>query len=273
MAKTNYGVKEIAPGSYAVEEFGLDIMYVVVGTKRALVIDTGTGAGDFKGFIEELTDLPYDVVATHGHGDHVGGAGQFKEIYIHPKDMEMVKSVSLKFRKGYCESILKQYPQYEKDIKLDEMVEYPTPLLKPVTQGDTFDLGDRVLTVYEAPGHTPGSIILIDSNSKLIYSGDAYNPIFLLVMPGDDRMEVVKMFYTHAKALLELKEKEGYGPFYSGHDDPLPDAVLPDLCSCCAGILDGSIQPEYTEIHIFKGQFCNYGLAHIVYDGAMLQKR
>ena len=88
MGKTNYPVKQIAKGCYAVDEFGLDMMYVVIGEERALVIDTGSGAGDFKGLIEEMTSLPYDVVATHGHGDHVGGAGQFQEIFIHPKDFE-----------------------------------------------------------------------------------------------------------------------------------------------------------------------------------------
>lgn len=273
MAKTKYTVEQIADGSYVVHEFGLDVMYVIIGTKRALVVDAGTGVGDFKELIEEMTSLPYDVVATHGHGDHVGGSGQFEEIYIHPKDMDMLQSVSLEFRKNYCEAILQQYPQYKDLINPDEMVDYPTPKALPIHQGDSFDLGDRVLQVYEAPGHTPGSIILIDSKTKQIYSGDAYNPLFLLVMPGEDRMAVVREFYTHAKALLQKKEAEGLGHFYSGHDAPLPDVVLPDLCKCCEGILDGSIKPEYTEVHIFKGEFCNYGTAHIVYDPAMLQRR
>ncbi|MDR3084704.1 MAG: MBL fold metallo-hydrolase [Christensenellaceae bacterium] len=273
MRTTNYRVQEIAPGSYAILEFGLDIMYLIVGTKRALVIDTGTGAGNFKGFIESKTALPYDVTATHGHGDHVGGAGQFESIYIHDADLPMLDEVTVEFRKGYCEAILQQYPEFKGDIDLDGIAAYPKPKTLPLKGGDSFDLGDRVITAYEAPGHTPGSVVFVDSKTKLVYSGDAYNPIFLLVMPGEDRMAVVRMFHAHAKAFLELKQREGLGPLYSGHDAPLPEAVLPDLVACCEGILDGSIRPEPTEIHIFEGQFCNYGLAHIVYDGAMFSLR
>ncbi|MDR2515447.1 MAG: MBL fold metallo-hydrolase [Christensenellaceae bacterium] len=273
MKATNYRVQEIAPGSYAVLEFGLGIMYLVVGSKRALVIDAGTGAGNFKGFIEEKTSLPYDVVATHGHGDHIGGAGQFQSIHIHEKDLPMLDELTLGFRKGYCEAILQQYPEYKAEIDLDAIVDYPKPRTLPLKGGDRFDLGDRVITVYEAPGHTPGSVVFVDSKTKLVYSGDAYNPIFLLTMPGEDRMAVVRDFHAHAKAFLQLKQSENLGHSYSGHDAPLPDAVLPDLVACCEGILDGSIKPEPTEIHIFKGLFCNLGLAHIVYDGSMLGRR
>jgi hypothetical protein len=77
---------EIAPGTYFINEFGMNAMYLVVGEKRALVIDAGTGFCDFKGIIENLTKLPYDVAITHAHPDHVGGVGQFDEIYIHPLD-------------------------------------------------------------------------------------------------------------------------------------------------------------------------------------------
>lgn len=75
---------EIAPKTYFINEFGMNAMYLIVGEKRALAIDAGSGFCDFKGIIESLTKLPYDVAITHGHPDHVGGAGQFDEIYIHP---------------------------------------------------------------------------------------------------------------------------------------------------------------------------------------------
>ena len=273
MSKTQYPVQEIAPGCFSVDEFGLDRMYVVIGTTRALVIDAGTGAADFQSLVETLTDLPYDVAATHGHGDHIGGAGQFGRIYLHPADFPMAEEVRFAFRKGYCESMIRQYPALVDSIDVADMVDYPSPALLPLAEGDSFDLGGRVVHVHEAPGHTPGSVIFIDSQSKLIFSGDAYNPIFLLVMPGEDRMAVVRMFHAHAKALLDRKQREGLGSFYSGHDSPLPDAVLPDLCACCEGILTGSLQAEDTEVHIFKGKFYNHGMAHIVCDMRDLEIR
>ncbi len=71
---------EIENGIYEIDEFDCVSVFVIVGEKRALVVDTGTGIGDLKWIIEEkITDKPYDVVLTHNHGDHTGGAGFFDE--------------------------------------------------------------------------------------------------------------------------------------------------------------------------------------------------
>ena len=80
---------EFADGIYEINEFDCVSVFVIVGSTRALVIDCGTGIGDLRWVIEnKITDKPYDVVATHNHGDHIGGAGFFDSIYIHPADMD-----------------------------------------------------------------------------------------------------------------------------------------------------------------------------------------
>ena len=80
---------EIEDGIYEIDEFDCVSVFVIVGEKRALVVDTGTGIGDLKWIIEEkITDKPYDVVLTHNHGDHTGGAGFFDEVWIHVADMD-----------------------------------------------------------------------------------------------------------------------------------------------------------------------------------------
>ena len=67
---------EFADGIYEIDEFDCVSVFVIVGSTRALVIDCGTGIGDLRWVIEnKITDKPYDVVATHNHGDHIGGAG------------------------------------------------------------------------------------------------------------------------------------------------------------------------------------------------------
>lgn len=79
---------EIENGIYEIDEFDCVSVFVIVGEKRALVVDTGTGIGDLKWIIEQkITDKPYDVVLTHNHGDHTGGAGFFDEMWIHAADM------------------------------------------------------------------------------------------------------------------------------------------------------------------------------------------
>ena len=98
MQKNGYTVKEMKPGVWRVEEFNLGTVYVVRGSKRGLLIDTGTGVGDLKGLVEELLDTPYDVVLTHGHGDHAGGTHQFRTFYVHKKDVRMALSSNLESR-------------------------------------------------------------------------------------------------------------------------------------------------------------------------------
>lgn len=69
-------------------------MFLLKGTERALLIDTGVGMTDLKKLISWLTPLPYDVVLTHGHPDHIGGAAQFEEVYIHEKDEDSLKPIN-----------------------------------------------------------------------------------------------------------------------------------------------------------------------------------
>jgi glyoxylase-like metal-dependent hydrolase (beta-lactamase superfamily II) len=68
-------ISSIGPDTYLINEFGADSIYLVVGTRRALVIDTGSGFMDLKATVEGLTKLPYDVAIAHSHLDHAGGAG------------------------------------------------------------------------------------------------------------------------------------------------------------------------------------------------------
>ena len=49
------------------------LCYLVEGTEKAMLIDTGFGVGDTKALCERLTDKPLVVVDTHSHGDHILG--------------------------------------------------------------------------------------------------------------------------------------------------------------------------------------------------------
>ena len=81
-------VVKIAPDTYLVSEYKLVNMFLVVGKHRAALIDTGGGIGPLPEDIERLTGLPLVVIATHGDPDHVGGAGHFPHVYLHPLDWE-----------------------------------------------------------------------------------------------------------------------------------------------------------------------------------------
>ena len=103
---------EFRPGIFEVDEFDCVSCFVVVGEKSALLLDVGTGIGDLRWVVENrITDKPYQVVASHNHGDHVGGAGFFDEIWIHPADQNLDSppfAPTVEFRKNYDEIIRKR---------------------------------------------------------------------------------------------------------------------------------------------------------------------
>ena len=63
------------------------ISYLVLGSEKNLLIDTGMGMFDMKNEVEHLSDKPLLVVNTHTHFDHIGGNYQFEGVHVlnHPQ--------------------------------------------------------------------------------------------------------------------------------------------------------------------------------------------
>ena len=137
-----FTTQTVADGIWHIRDARGGVMYLVAGTERALLIDTGFGEGDLLAHIATLTDLPVIVVNTHFHGDHTLGNKHFPKVYIHTEDAPLVQEPSAK--------------------------------LIPIYDGYVFDLGGRELRVITVPGHTPGSVCLRLDGCALV--GDAIFP-------------------------------------------------------------------------------------------------
>ena len=97
-----YKVKEVGDGVYRLVSAEAVFSELIVGDKKALLIDTGWGLGPLAETVKEITDKPLIVVNFHGHVDHVCGNNQFEgDIYIHPRDMELVKAHGSRIMKEY----------------------------------------------------------------------------------------------------------------------------------------------------------------------------
>ena len=62
--------------------------YLLEGTEKALLIDTGLGICDISAEVRKLTDKPVAAVATHIHWDHVGGHRYYPEFYAHAAELD-----------------------------------------------------------------------------------------------------------------------------------------------------------------------------------------
>lgn len=150
-----------------------ELMYLVEGSDRAALIDTGTGVGNLSEYVKELTDKTITVILTHGHVDHASGAPNFEEVYMNHADDEVYKEhIDFEVRKGYVKV---QYKDFDKIIESDYVLQKNSSAYKDLNDGDIFDLGGITLEIYNAAGHTPGQIAVLLKEERILMTGDAAN--------------------------------------------------------------------------------------------------
>lgn len=146
--------------------------YLLLGSRRALLIDTGLGVGDIRRVAEELTALPITVATTHVHWDHIGGHGQFEDLLVFeaeahwlsgqfPLPLPVVKSQLLR---DPCCWPTGFHPEGYRIFQGE-----PTRILR---DGDLLDLGNRQVQVIHTPGHSPGHCCFYEAEGKYLYTGD-----------------------------------------------------------------------------------------------------
>lgn len=162
---------DFGEGVYAISAPATEQMYLVLGTKKAALIDTGMGIGSLKAYVRKITDLPLIVINTHGHPDHAGGNGEFtdSEIYMSDKDIDIyTKMCTVDYRLNDVRFMIGD----EADkIKGDFISGLPKTI--HLKDGDVFDLGGRTLKTFAVPGHTPGCICLYDDVTSCLFGGDS----------------------------------------------------------------------------------------------------
>lgn len=62
--------------------------YLLNGSQRSLLIDTGLGIGNISEAAAKLTDKPVTAVATHIHWDHIGGHKYYPDFYAHEAELD-----------------------------------------------------------------------------------------------------------------------------------------------------------------------------------------
>jgi glyoxylase-like metal-dependent hydrolase (beta-lactamase superfamily II) len=219
-----FSVTSIAPGTWQIREpLGVSA-FLFEGRERALLSDTCNGFMDIRKTLRKLTHKPLIVMNTHGHSDHAGGNNQFEEIYIRKEDRFMLNPAWQQQQQdllfGYAK---KAYPVIRPLFFYFKLQRFKTykPRIRPLKEGHAFDLGGRVIHTLHTPGHTPGSVVLLDEQTRTVYAGDAVNNGMFLFFEGCPTPK------EYAATLQTLTGLSGYDRFCISHSkEPLPFSYL-----------------------------------------------
>lgn len=215
-------IKKIDENIYAIDQ-EMVRSFVITGQKQALIIDTGAFPVDFLALVRQVTSLPFSLCLTHSDIDHITNLDQFDQVYLHGDETAGLQ---------------------DHDIRM-----------KTVKEGDTFDLGGMILEVIHTPGHTPGSICLLDRQHHLLFSGDtvSYGPVYMF---GKQRN--MDQYIHSLKKLNDIVSDDIL--IYPCHNTcPISKEVISQLLTCIAKSDDHSLigKPwQRDDVLLYQYQHC-----------------
>lgn len=191
--------------------------FLIAGEEKAVLLDSGINCANARKIAESLTDLPIMLINTHGDGDHVSGTGDFDEVHMAPQDY------------------------YNKEM--DKL--FPETKLVELNDGDVIDLGGRRLEVIAIPGHTKGSIAILDVTNRYLFSGDSVQSGFIFMF-GDHRNPE-----DFEDSLIKLEgEKNRFDLIFPSHDNPeLKPEYIEKVLKSWREVRDGMVEYEIVNLH------------------------
>ena len=205
----------IFENTWVIEDEGVRI-FILTGTERALVIDTGRSGLDVRPTVENVTQLPYELLNTHADPDHIAGNRFFSSSYMHPSEAIVYYNLN-----------------------------GGTGEMQPVYDGDLMDLGDRPLEIVHVPGHTPGSITILDRKNRCLIGGDpiqCHGQIYMFGMHRD--------LHSYIHSLKKLMTRKDFDLIYPSHADLRVERdVIPELIDGARTVLDGRASRKKINMH------------------------
>lgn len=197
-------------------EDGFVRFFLLAGEDKAVMIDSGVNCPNAADLAKELTDKPVFLLNTHGDGDHTSGTSCFSEIYLHPADFTG------------CEVNTR----------------YPGVRLVELSDGEILDLGNRPLKIIHIPGHTKGSVAILDVNKRALFAGDS-------VQKGHIYMFGAKREPDKYRASLEklIAVESEYDCIYASHDEyKLPGNYAEKVLEAWDKVTNGEVSFEMIDL-------------------------
>jgi hydroxyacylglutathione hydrolase len=255
-----FKVTRISESILRIVDNDISNIYLVKGRDSALLIDNGLGAANLRDFVKTLTNLPLIVLITHAHPDHAGGNYQFPAVYANPNEFENIKFFTTpEVRSGTLQAML--WRPVPDSLKFTDTLNQPPTVILPAKNGYVFNLGDRKLEVIQVPGHTKGSICLLDRKEKFLFTGDNDNGLVWLHTKDAQPLEV------YLKSLKKIQSRAAeFKQLLPGHGDPIKKDFIKDQIGCVQNILAGKCKGTTYQTFAGNGLLCKYKNAQVVYN-------
>lgn len=194
-----FTINEIDKDTYVISEYRHweeTHCYLLNGTKRSLLIDTGLGICNISEVISELTDKPVTAIATHIHWDHIGGHKYYPDFYAHEAELDWLNG-------GFPQPLetIKEYVvdrcELPTDFQINEYKFFQGKPTKILHGGEHIDLGRRMVAVIHTPGHAPGHMCFWEANTGYLFTGDlVYKDTLTAWFPSTDPKAYLKSLET-----------------------------------------------------------------------------
>lgn len=205
--------------------------FLLQGTERAVLIDSGYNCENAREMAEKLTKLPVFLLNTHGDGDHASGTAAFDEIRIREEDYENC-NLAQRFPNTKCVNI---------------------------QDGETISLGNRTLEMITIPGHTYGSVAILDVENRTLYAGDSVQDGHIFMF-GKHRS--ASDFAGSMKKLIQMKDR--YDTIVASHGKvTLASDYAEKVLESWMEVQEGKIEYTNTDLHgmtvkSYDGKYCGF---------------
>jgi glyoxylase-like metal-dependent hydrolase (beta-lactamase superfamily II) len=249
-----FTIQEIDKKTYAISEYGhweKVHSFLLLGEEKAALIDTGLGIDNIKRITDQLTDLPIVVITTHVHADHIGSHGEFDKIYVHEGDADWltngIKGLSIEqIRKDISRDITLPTPETFHPDTYKPFQGKPSGILQ---DGDVMNIGNRDITIYHTPGHSPGHISVFDNKNGYLFTGDLLydeTPIYAFY-PSTNPVDLVHSWE-------KISDIPDVTKVFGSHNTlGLDPAILVEVKNAIRELKDKRLIEHGTGIHKFKG--------------------
>lgn len=209
-------------------------MFLVEGSERDMILDTGMGIVPLKPYLDTLRRDPGKeiiCVSSHTHIDHIGCVHEFDTRLVHPAEADEMANpsgLSSLFRDDMPASLLQTfldagYPPID-ELLIDALphagYDPKSYVLRGaratglLNEGDVVDLGNHTYRVLHLPGHSPGGIGLYEAATGVLFAADAiYDGPLIYEGPGMSVPAYIKTF-AQLKALDVSIVHGGHDPSF-----------------------------------------------------------